>query len=65
MENLVLRAGSTSCIFHHTNPEVLLVADAYDGAMICEAVSDFVASAGGVRGESRCERIAFRPRILW
>ncbi len=40
------------CVFHHDAPEVFLVADAYDGAMIRNAVTDFVSSASGIRGEA-------------
>lgn len=40
------------CIFHRDNPEVILVADAYDGAQIRDAVSEFLASAAGLRQET-------------
>ncbi len=40
------------CVFHHPSPEVILVADAYDGARIRDAVSDFVSSAAGLREET-------------
>jgi hypothetical protein len=40
------------CVFRRQNPDVLLVADAYDGAKIRDAVSDFVSSAAFLRQET-------------
>jgi hypothetical protein len=40
------------CVFRHQSPEVILVADVYDGARIRDAVSDFVSSAAGLREET-------------
>lgn len=40
------------CVFHRIDPEVLLVADAYDGSRIRDAVSDFVSSVAGLRVET-------------
>ena len=40
------------CIFHQPSSETYLVADAYDGARIRDAVIDFLSSAAGVREES-------------
>jgi hypothetical protein len=40
------------CVFHHHEPNAILVADAYDGAKIREAVSDFVSSAAALRQET-------------
>ncbi len=40
------------CVFQHNNPDAILVADAYKGANMREAVSDFVSSSAGIRHES-------------
>lgn len=40
------------CIFEHREPVAYLVADAYDGAHIREAVSDFLGAAAGTNKES-------------
>lgn len=39
------------CVFRHRDPDAILVADAYDGARIRDAVSDFVSSAAALRRE--------------
>jgi hypothetical protein len=40
------------CIFKHHQSDVYLVADAYEGSMIREAVTDFLSAAAGLGGES-------------
>lgn len=40
------------CIFYHRDPKAVLIADAYDGARIREAVSDFISSCAGLHQES-------------
>ncbi len=40
------------CIFHQPSSETYLVADAYDGARIRDAIVDFLSSSAGVREES-------------
>ncbi|HXX15865.1 MAG TPA: hypothetical protein VEJ47_13265 [Candidatus Eremiobacteraceae bacterium] len=40
------------CVFRHKQPDALLIADAYDGAKIRDAVSDFVSSAAALRKDS-------------
>ena len=40
------------CIFRHRDPECFLVADAYDGSRIRDAVSDFIASVAAAHQES-------------
>jgi hypothetical protein len=40
------------CVFHHRDPDAILIADAYDGARIRDAVSDFVSSAAALRKET-------------
>jgi hypothetical protein len=40
------------CIFRHRDPDRILVVDAYDGARIREAVSDFVSAAAGLVQET-------------
>ncbi len=52
MQHFPATAPSGRCVFRHQNPEVILVADAYDGAGIRDAVSDFVSSAAGLREET-------------
>ena len=42
------------CIFHQPSSETYLVADAYDGARIRDAIVDFLSSSAGVREESVC-----------
>lgn len=40
------------CVFRRHTPDILLVADAYDGARIRDAISDFVSAAAFLRQET-------------
>jgi hypothetical protein len=46
------RAVLERCIFKHDKSDVYLIADAYEGSMIREAVTDFLSAAGGLGGET-------------
>jgi len=52
------------CVFQHENADAILIADAYKGANIREAVSEFVASSAGLRHESLSLVLSEQPRSV-
>jgi len=52
------------CIFHHLDPAAFLIADAYDGSLIRDAVSDFVSSSAALQQESLSVNLGKENYIL-